>query len=547
MIRITQCSIPCGAGQEALADRLRNMLKMTKGEWERCSFRIVRHSVDARRKPQLLDVYSAEVMTPLGAAGERKLVKKLRSRNISTAEPVRYRFPSSGSEPLRHRPVVIGAGPAGLFCALFLAEHGYRPLVLERGAAMEERIADVRRFWETGELNPDSNVQFGEGGAGTFSDGKLNTQVNDRTGRIAKVLETFVEAGAPQDILYENLPHIGTDKLRKVVPALRERIIRAGGEVRFGARVSGFDIENGALKSVIVNGSEKIEAQAVILAPGHSARDTVRTLFALGVPMEQKNFAVGMRVSHSQSMIDRSQYGIADGNERRALGLSPAPYKLTAKAASGRGVYTFCMCPGGYVVNASSEPGRLAVNGMSDYDRGSGRANSAVVMTVGREEFGDGVLDGLLFQERLEERAYRLGNGKIPAQPYPDFRAGAAGSDLLADPCGAVSAEELCVRGDVVSAPMHTLLPASLTQDFIEGMEAFGRRIEGFASEDAWVLGMESRTSSPVRILRDDAMRSPVDGLYPCGEGAGYAGGITSAAADGIRVAEAVAARFAPL
>ena len=598
MLEIAQIRLPCGTPRGELVKKAAKLLRLKE---ENFSLRITRHSVDARKKPELLDVYSVAV--DLGnPARERKLAEKLRNRNVRYLEPVEYHFPErvqevcaglEGAGPrLCRRPVVIGMGPAGLFCALILAEEGYRPIVLERGLAMEQRIRDVEHFWRTGELHTGSNIQFGEGGAGTFSDGKLTSNVKDRFGRIGKVLDEFVGAGAPEDIRYENLPHIGTDRLRSVMVSLREKLIEHGGEVRFGSKVTDFIVNGDRICGVAVEGPEgsyKLDADVVVLAPGHSARDTIRKLAERGAELTQKNYALGVRVSHPQAMIDRCRYGISDPKERNEAGLPAASYKLTAQLPSGRGVYSFCMCPGGYIVNASSEEEGLAVSGMSDYARDSTRANSAIVVTVGKEEFGsDDPLAGMRFQEMLERRAYRLAEGRIPVESYADFSRGRdkggekpaySCRELSEEKAGSVSCcrdlsegkaesnsgagdlnrgesdalscfrelsmeetERLCLKGRSAYAPLHRILPADLLKDLTDGMDSFERTIPGFTGPDAWVCGLESRTSSPVRIERDGMFQSRIRGLIPCGEGAGYAGGIMSAAVDGIKAAEMAAA-----
>ena len=598
MLEIAQIRLPCGTSREELVKKAAKLLRLKE---ENFSLRITRHSVDARKKPELLDVYSVAV--DLGnPARERKLAEKLHNRNVRYMEPVEYHFPEKKPEGCTgeehgipgsgRRPVVIGMGPAGLFCALILAEEGYRPLVLERGQAMEQRIRDVEHFWRTGELHAGSNIQFGEGGAGTFSDGKLTSNVKDRFGRIGKVLDEFVGAGAPEDIRYENLPHIGTDRLRSVIVSLREKLIDHGGEVRFGSEVTDFIVDGDRICGVAVEGPEgsyRLDADAVVLAPGHSARDTIRKLAERGVELTQKNYALGVRVSHPQAMIDLCRYGISDPKERNEAGLPAASYKLTAQLPSGRGVYSFCMCPGGYIVNASSEEGGLAVNGMSNYARDSARANSAIVVTVGKEEFGsDDPLAGMRFQEMLERRAYRLADGRIPVESYADFSRGrdqegekpayscrevreekaesvsccrnlsegkaesnSGAGDLIRGESDAASSfrelsmeetERLCLKGRSAYAPLHRILPADLLKDLTDGMASFERTIPGFTGPDAWVCGLESRTSSPVRIERDGMFQSRIRGLIPCGEGAGYAGGIMSAAVDGIKAAEMAAA-----
>ncbi len=544
MIRISQIKLPCGHSARDLEEKILKALGL-KHERAGLSYGIVRHSVDARKKPDLYDIYTVDVRVSGGPAGEKKLVRKARSRDVACVSPRSYRFPSPRAGEETERPVIVGAGPAGLFCALVLAGNGYRPLIIERGAPVEERIRDIEAFWKTGRLDPSSNVQFGEGGAGTFSDGKLNTGVNDREGRSEYILRVFQECGAPEDILYEAKPHVGSDYLRKLLPVLRARIEKAGGEFSFHTTLTGLVIEDGALKGLETDRG-RIPASACVLCPGHSARDTFRMLLEAGVPMEQKNFAIGMRVSHPQSMIDRSQYGVWKKKDLERLSLPSAPYKLTARASSGRGVYSFCMCPGGYVVNASSEEGRLCVNGMSLHGRDSGRANSAIVMTVGREEFGsDHPLAGMALQEDLEEKAFAMAGGKIPVESYRAFRAhieDPASEEPLVPEDLSLEEGSLKTCGQAAPGPLHSLLPRGLGLDFVEGMEAFDRKIRGFAGEEALVLGLESRTSSPVRILRGRDGQSPVRGLFPCGEGAGYAGGIMSAALDGIKTAEALAA-----
>ena len=549
MIRISQLKLPCGHSEADLEEKIRKTIKLKDRDTVR--YRIRKHSIDARKKPQLFDIYTVDADLKMGIKAERKLAAKLRNRNIAVVEESGYQFPPAGGEKMNTRPVVIGAGPAGLFCALMLAEHGYRPILLERGRCVEERAKDIDRYWESGKLDPSSNVQFGEGGAGTFSDGKLNTQINDKTGRSEKVLQVFTEAGAPEDIRYESKPHIGTDLLRVVIPAIRNRILAAGGDVRFEAQVTDLVIGDGSVRALVLADGSKLRTDTVVLAPGHSARDTIASLFQRGVPMEPKAFAVGLRVSHPQSLIDRAQYGVWEREEMRELGLSAAPYKLTAKAASGRGVYSFCMCPGGYIVDASSEPSRIAVNGMSEHARGSGRANSAIVCTVGPEEYGtDHPLSGMYFQQELEEKAYRIGQGAIPVQRYirmkENFEKRRNGEPVPADsPDPYLTSHDLCIRGRWTPADLSELLPRALTADFIEGMEEFDHKIPGFAGEEVFAAGIESRTSSPVRIPRGEDLQSRIRGLYPCGEGAGYAGGIMSAAMDGIRVAEAIRMRFA--
>ena len=524
------------------------------------SVNVIRQSIDARKKPEIFYIYTLDVEVK----NQEGVLKKYRGKEnlVSLAGSTVYRFPRPGSRSFKHSPVIVGMGPAGLFCGYFLALHGYRPILLERGKCVSERKKDVERFWETGYLDPASNVQFGEGGAGAFSDGKLNTLVKDKDGRNSAVLETLVRFGAKQSICYEAKPHIGTDVLCQIVERMRREIIRLGGEVRFSSCVTGLEIQDDHVTGVYINGDELLACEQVVLACGHSARDTFSMLYERQIPMEAKAFAVGLRVEHPQAMINLSQYGKADAGL-----LGAAPYKVTAKASNGRGVYSFCMCPGGYVVNASSEEGRTAVNGMSYSGRSGINANSAVIVSVTPEDFGlDHPLAGIEFQRRLEERAYELGQGKIPVQRYGDFRERVVqkkstevplADNTTIDP--AVSREEneksfaeagnpllpQC-KGDYIWADVSRILPSACNEAFLEGMEAFGRQIKGFDRPDALLSGVESRTSSPVRICRDKSLQSSVRGLYPCGEGAGFAGGIMSAAMDGVRVAEVIAAEFTP-
>lgn len=416
-----------------------------------------------------------------------------------------------------------------------LARHGYCPIILERGNCVEERRKIVQEFWQTGKLNTQCNVQFGEGGAGTFSDGKLNTLVKDPKGRNRLVLSILAEFGADPSVCYVNKPHIGTDVLGRIVKTIREEIIRLGGQVRFLSQATDFLIREGRMAGVAVNGKEEILSDVIVLATGHSARDTCFTLHKQGVPMDSKAFAVGLRIQHPQDMIDEAQYG-----REAAEILGAASYKLTHQSSNGRGVYSFCMCPGGFVVNASSEEGRLAVNGMSYHARDGENANSALIVTVTPKDFGrEGALAGIDFQRKLEEKAFQAGKGKIPLQLYRDFKA-----NCCSDKYGKLKPQ---IKGEGQFANLRETIPEELSWSLIEGIEQFGRSIPGFNREDAILAGIESRTSSPVRILRNEAFESQIKGLFPCGEGAGYAGGITSAAMDGIRVAEEIARRYCPL
>ena len=442
---------------------------------------------------------------------------------------------------LHQRPVIIGSGPAGLFAAYVLALSGYKPLILERGADALTRTSRVEHFWATGELDTRTNVQFGEGGAGTFSDGKLNTSVKDPGCRAQFMKETFVLFGADESILYEQKPHVGTDVLTQVLVRMRERLTELGAEYRFLSQVTDLEITNGKLTAVLVNDSERIPAEVCVLAPGHSARDTFRMLNARGLRMEPKAFAAGVRIEHPQEMIDLSQYGRPSDES-----LGPAPYKLTCTAADGRGVYSFCMCPGGYVVNASSEKGLLAVNGMSYMRRDSANANSAILVTVTPDDFMPGkpddlpeALAGTAVQAELEKRAFAAAGGCIPQQLYADYIKKTVSTNY-----GELGS---CVRGSAAFADLSSVMPAFMVRDIGEGISAFGKKIRGFDRPDAILSGIESRSSSPVRITRDEKYVSNIDGIYPCGEGCGYAGGITSASMDGMRCAEAIIKRFRKL
>ncbi|MCU6695860.1 NAD(P)/FAD-dependent oxidoreductase [Laedolimicola ammoniilytica] len=532
MIRISQIKLPVEHDGLALLQAAARELKTSSDKIENLT--IQKKSIDARKKP-ISYVYTVDVKLK----GEEKLLKKLHNRNVARVEKKRYQFPEPGSEKLEHRPVIVGTGPAGLFCGLMLARAGYRPILLERGEAARKRKETVDRFWNGGALAPNSNVQFGEGGAGTFSDGKLNTLVKDPAGRGRLVLQTFVQAGAPEEILYWNKPHLGTDVLISVVEHIRKEIESLGGEVRFGTQLTDIDIRDGRVRGVYTKCNDVpeqeaayLETEVLVLAIGHSARDTFAMLKDRAVPMERKAFAVGVRIEHPQDMINVSQYG-----EGYPKALPTAAYKVTRKVSGDRGVYSFCMCPGGYVVNASSEEGGLAVNGMSYQARDSRNANSAMIVTVRPEDFGgDDLLSGVEFQRRLERAAYQAGGGKVPVQLLGDFRQHTVSTAL-----GEV---EPCMKGAWTFGDVRGIFPAQLSAALEEGIEGSEHLIPGFARADAVLSGVESRTSSPVRILRGENQESTVQGLYPCGEGAGYAGGITSAAMDGVKTAEAIAGRY---
>lgn len=525
MIRITQLKLPVAHTREQLEKKIAKTLKSTGSSF---TYEIKKQSLDCRHKNDKKFVYTIDVKIK----EEAKIAKKVNNNNVTLTKEQIYQFPLPGETPLKTAPVIIGSGPAGLFCGWYLAKAGYAPLILERGEEAQKRQETVEAFWKNGILDPDSNVQFGEGGAGTFSDGKLNTLVKDPFGRNHEVLKRFVQAGAPEEILYQQKPHLGTDVLVGIVQKMRHEIEEMGGSFRFRTKVTDLIFEDGALQAVQVNGKEQIPTQVCVLAIGHSARDTFDMLFQRGVFMEPKSFAVGVRIEHPQSMINLDLYG-----EEENEFLGAASYKVTHKCANGRGVYSFCMCPGGYVVNASSEEGMLAVNGMSYQARDSKNANSAMIVTVTPEDFGgEGPLAGVAFQRDLERKAWELGKGKIPLQLFGDFCKNQPSTEL-----GEISP---CMKGEYILTNVRKILPAAVGDSIEEGVRAFGSRIEGFDREDALLSGVESRTSSPVRIVRDQSLVSNIAGLYPCGEGAGYAGGITSAAMDGIKIAEMIAKTY---
>lgn len=492
---------------------------------------IDKKSLDARKKDQINFVYRIYMVTD--GINEKKTlsrygkndVKYIEGNNIDIIEnnEILYETPKANNEKI----IVVGMGPAGMFAALELAEAGMNPVVIERGSDVDTRQNKVESFWNGGKLDTECNVQFGEGGAGTFSDGKLNTMVKDKSGYNKKVLKTFVRYGAPEEILYLQKPHIGTDKLRDVVKAIRNRITELGGKVLFDTKLENVIYDENGLTEIEITDGRKIKCDKLILATGHSARDTFYMLNDRGVDMEAKPFAVGVRVEHPQEMIGMNQYG------ELYKSLPVADYKLTYTTKSGRGVYSFCMCPGGYVVNASSENGRLAVNGMSNYLRDSENANSAIVVTISPSDFGgDSPLSGIEFQRKWEETAYNAAGGMIPVQLLSDFNKGKISTSF-----GDVKPQ---TKGGYKFGNVRKSLPDFIGDAISEGMNAFDKRIKGFGRDDALILGIESRTSSPVKILRDESLQSNIKGIYPCGEGAGYAGGITSAAMDGIRVAKEI-------
>ncbi len=522
MIRIRDLTLPPEHDQNALLYLAAQALHVRASDIT--ALTIFRRSLDARKKPLLRWVYTVDLKL---RSGEGKLLRQNRSSKISKAEPYYYHIPKKTSDK---RPVVVGFGPAGMFAALVLAGAGLRPIVLERGECARERQKKVERFWRDGVLDPESNVQFGEGGAGTFSDGKLNTGTKNERGRW--VLEQFVRFGAQEEVLYDAKPHVGTDVLFHVVQNLRSRVCELGGEVRFGARLTALLKDGDVLTGVeyVQNGqAQRLDCSQVILAIGHSARDTFRYLHESGVPMEPKPFSMGVRIEHEQELIDRAQYGAP-----RTEGIPPADYKLSVHLPDGSSAYTFCMCPGGHVVAAASQTGGVVTNGMSYAARDGKNANAALLVTLKPEDFPyEGALGGMLWQEEIERRAYEVsGSYRAPAQTVGDFLAGKATEQL--------SCVEPTYRPGVVLCDLHDVLPEKLTKTLEQAISALDGMLKGFADPGALLTAPETRSSSPVRILRGEDLQSAVRGLYPCGEGAGYAGGILSAAVDGMLCAEAV-------
>ena len=524
MLRISQLKLPENHTIEDIRKKLLKVLSLRPEEL--LEFSIRKRSIDARRKPQIYYVYTVD----FSVRQEDRVLHCGRGR-LQRLQEAEYKIPQTGTTALTTCPTIIGSGPAGLFSAYLLSQAGYSPVILERGPALEERKRDVEHFWKTGILDPNSNVQFGEGGAGTFSDGKLNTLVRDRLGRNRYVLETFVKFGAPREILYEQKPHVGTDVLEDVIRNMRKAIIHAGGKFFFRHQLTDIDPENSRIE---INGTHWRQTHVLILALGHSARDTFQMLYDRNLHIGAKSFAVGIRIEHPQALIDQSQYGRRD---RR--GLPAATYKLAEKLKNTRGVYSFCMCPGGYVVNASSEEGYLAVNGMSYHGRAGENANSAIVVTVSPRDFGSThPLGGIAFQRKLEEAAWQAGKGKVPVQRFGDFQKGREST--------AIGSVKPNIKGAYQLTNVRRIFPEEIADSLEEGILKMGDKIQGFADPDVLISGVESRTSSPLRIDRNGELQSNVPWIYPCGEGAGYAGGIMSAAMDGMRVAEAIIRKYAP-
>lgn len=527
MIRVNEIKVPLGQGTAGLKDSAAKVLRIRANRIR--ELRIAKRSIDSRKKEDIRLTYSVDVIVD---GEEEEILRHVSAPRAFRTEEYAYQMPEARRNS-RFRPVVVGFGPAGMFAGLLLAQAGYRPLILERGGDVDSRMADVEAFWQQRRLNTESNVQFGEGGAGTFSDGKLTTGIKDP--RCREVFLEFCRCGAPEEILYDGKPHIGTDRLGEVVKNLRKKIIDLGGEVRFRCRFDRLIIANGAVHGITytdANGSSvDYETDTVILAAGHSSRDTVRTLYEQKITMARKPFSVGARIEHPQSFIDTAQYGAFAGHPE----LGAADYKLACHPPHGRGAYTFCMCPGGTVVCASSEEGGVVVNGMSNYARDGRNANSAILVGIEPEDLpGDDPLAGIELQRRIERSAFEQGGGNYAAvsQLVGDFL-----NDRPSQKLGFVV--PTCPTG-VVMGDIARILPEKVIRTMREALPQMDRKICGFAMPEAVLTAPESRSSSPVRLLRDEFYQSNVRGLYPCGEGAGYAGGIVSAAVDGIRVAEAV-------
>ncbi len=531
-LRINNINQPISEGDELLRQRIASLVGLETSQVIRAQ--ITRRALDARKKQDVHFLLSAVAEVEDSAA--KRLLARANPHVEAFVEPEETEI-VAGTSPLRGRVIVVGLGPAGLFAAYQLAKHGYAPLVLERGDAIKQRAMGVERYWSTGELDENSNVMFGEGGAGTFSDGKLTSRSKDARG--ALVLRTLAQFGAPEEILSDAKPHIGTDRLRGVVAALRREIERLGGEVRFRATLTNLEKKNGRISRAIVttqNGVESIECAALLLAIGQGARDTVQMLYDAGVSMAPKPFAVGVRVEHPQAMIDRAQLGDLAGHPR----LGAAEYRLTAQSGE-RGVYTFCMCPGGNVIASASARDEIVVNGMSDYARNAANANAAVVVQVQPSDFGTHPLDGMRFQKQMEQAAFLAGGGGGVAP------ASTLGAFLRKEMPRGFGGIVPSYRPGVQACDLWRVLPPFVAQGVFEGMRAFGRQLKGFDREDAVLTGVETRTSAPLRLLRGENMESAsCAGLYPVGEGAGYAGGIVSAAIDGLKAAEAVIAQYAP-
>lgn len=521
MLRIRQIKI--SIENNNLKKAIANKLKIK--EKDILNYQINKQSLDAR-KNNLMYVYEVDVKLK----NENQILKK-HSKDVLITPNETYTIPSHGTKTLKNI-IIVGSGPAGLFAGYMLAKAGYNPLIIERGEDIENRTKTVEKFWQTNELNPNSNVQFGAGGAGTFSDGKLTTLSKDKNFRGKEVLKTFVKHGAPKEILYLNKPHIGTDLLRNIIKNILEEITNMNGQIRYNACLTNIITEKNKLKAIEINNKEIIPCENLILALGHSSRDTFEMLLKQGLNIKPKPFAVGIRIQHPQFLINLSQYGT------NHLHLPPASYKLTYQTSKKRGVYSFCMCPGGYVVNASSEKNKLVINGMSNHARDTQNANSAIIVTITPNDFGNKPLDGIKFQRNLEKLAYDIGKGNIPVQLYKDF--------IQNKPSKNFKSISPVFKGNYTLTNIRKIFPEYINEALIEGINNFDKKIKGFANNDAIISAVESRTSSPIKIERDEHLESNIKGIYPCGEGAGYAGGIMTSAIDGIKIAEEIIKTYKP-
>ena len=526
MLRVNQIKLSIDEDLSNINKKIEKKLNIKPEEL--ISFNIFKESIDAR-KGTINFVYTVDVEVK----NESKVLGK--NKDVNKTPDFSYKEVEEGNVESKNRPVIIGTGPAGIFAGLILSKRGYNPILLERGKDVASRTRDVEEFWKTGKLNTESNVQFGEGGAGTFSDGKLTTRIKDK--RCRKVLEEFVLAGAPEEILYSYKPHIGTDILKKVVKNVRDTIESLGGEIRFDSKVTDFFIENGKITGLEINDSETLKADEVILAIGHSARDTYEVLNERGVQIRQKPFSIGVRIEHPQSLINESQYGKYKDHER----LGAADYRLTYQASNNRAAYTFCMCPGGEVVAAASEENMLATNGMSKYKRNKDNANSALLIQVNTEDFGsEDVLAGMEFQRKWERIAFEVGgnNYNAPVQLVGDFL-----NDTKSEKLGSVVPS---YRPDIELTDLRKCLPEFVVETMKEAITEMDKKLKGFAKEDAILIGVETRSSAPIRIEREEESLESLntEGLFPCGEGGGYAGGIISGAVDGIKVAEKIIGKY---
>lgn len=586
MLQVNQLKLPVEHTKADVKRKIEKELELKRifKDTPNFSYKILKRSIDARKKPEIYYIYSVLVSfnNKLDLDGlyisdlnknknydneqtlrlENQILKKSHSKNILKYNINSYDYRDEvNTEALTGiskedgfiPPVIIGEGPCGLFAGLIIAKAGLNPVIIERGAKVDKRVEKVNNFWVTGSNDSETNVQFGEGGAGTFSDGKLNTLVKDKTGKNQFVLDTFVRYGANSEVSFDSKPHVGTDVLMTVVKNIREQITSLGGTVINECKLTDLVVENSKITSIIVDnfsgetvsikkygnkqlsitpGVNEIQVSDVVLAIGHSARDTFVKLHDLGIDIEQKNFAIGIRIQHPQKMIDDSQYG-----KGHSIKLPPSPYKVTNHTSNGRDVFSFCMCPGGYVVNASSIEGQTCINGMSYSDRASENANSALIVAVDRSDFNsDDSLAGMELQNKMEKTAYEIGEGKIPVQLFKDYKEGKISSSF-----GSVNP---MFKGETHFANLREIFPEEINLAIIESIEKFGYNIEGFDCKDAILAAVESRTSSPIRITRDEKFESNIKGIYPAGEGAGYAGGIMSAAMDGIKVADVIIDKY---